>query len=315
MKKNIIQFQKGLSLSHFLACYGTEEQCRAEFFKLKWPSGFRCPRCGGERYFELKTRKLYQCCACRHQTSLTVGTIYEQTKLPLKTWFLASYLVTQTKVGISSMNLYQKLGISYNSALILKHKLQQVMLQKEHSEPLTGQILVDDAYWGGELHDDKRGRGSPNKTPFIVAIELSNEGRPQRAKFHRLDNFSKADIVQWAKENLIPPCEVTSDGLACFNGFEEAGFNHTAIITGGGANSMKNILFIWLNTILGNLKNALRGVYHSMSQKHLPRYLAEFEYRFNRRFDLSVLFKQLIADSIKTPPMPCRTLKLAEAYW
>lgn len=106
-----------------------------------------------------------------------------------------------------------------------------------------------------------------------------------------------------------------TDGLACFNGVVDAGFKHTQIITGGGANSMKNIVFLWVNVILGNLKNAFRGVYHSMSQKHLPRYLAEFEYRFNRRFDLSVLTGQLIADSIKTSPMPCRVLKLAEAYW
>lgn len=177
MKKNTIQFQKGLSLSAFLKRYSTEEQCRAEFFRLKWPLGFRCPRCDSIQYCELKTRKVYQCCHCHHQTSLTVGTIYEQTKLPLTTWFLASYLITQSKVSLSSMNLYQKLGISYNSALILKHKLLQVMLEKEHSEPLSGQVLADDAYWGGELHDDKRGRGSSNKTPWnsrTVALNALN---------------------------------------------------------------------------------------------------------------------------------------------
>ena len=188
------------------------------------------------------------------------------------------------------------------------------MLEKEHSEPLTEQVLADDAYWGGELHDEKRGRGSPNKTPFIAAVQL-HEGRPQRAKFHRVDGFTKADVEKWATENLDSPCEVITDGLACFNGVEDAGFAHTKIITGGGANSMKIQVFAWLNIILGNLKNSLRGTYHSMSQKHLPRYLAEFEYRFNRRFDLSALPRQLVADSIHTQPIPCRILKLAEAYW
>jgi hypothetical protein len=315
MKKNTIQFQEGLSVTDFLGRYGTEEQCRAEFFKLKWPLGFRCPRCGCEQCCELKTRKLYQCEHCRHQTSLIAGTIYEHTKLPLKTWFLASYLITESKSGISSMNLYQKLGISYNSALILKHKLTQVMLEVEHSKPLAGRILLDDAYWGGELHEDKRGRGSSNKTPFLIALQLSNEGRPQRVKFHKVDGFTKADIEQWAEQNLVHPSEVTTDGLACFNGIAEAGFKHTQIITGGGAKSMKILIFSWLNIILGNLKTALRGVYHSVSQKHLPRYFAEFEYRFNRRFDVSALPRQLIADSISTKPMPCQLLKLAEAYW
>jgi transposase-like protein len=315
MKKNKVQFQEGLSLVNFLAHYGTEQQCRDAVFKLKWPNGFRCPQCGHDQCCEIKTRKLYQCSHCHHQTSLTAGTIYEQTKLPLRIWFLASYLLCATKVGISAMNLYQKLGVSYNTALYLKHKLMQVMLEAEHDEPLAGRILADDAYWGGEMHNDKRGRGSPNKTPFIAAVQLSAQGHPISAKFHKVDGFKKATVQQWAEQNLAPGSVVITDGLACFNGVEEADCQHIKIVTGGGCNSMKINVFLWLNIILGNLKTAIHGTYHAVSRKHLPRYLAEFEYRFNRRFDLSILPQLLIADSIRTTPMPCRLLKLAEACW
>lgn len=315
MKKNTIQFQKGLSLTEFFNRYGTEKQCQEAVFKSRWPNGFRCPHCGHDRFCTLKTRKCYQCNRCHHQTSLTVGTIYEQTKLPLTQWFLASYLITQAKVGISALSLMRELGVSYNTALYLKHKLMHVMEEQEHERTLENLVVADDAYWGGELSNDKRGRGSSNKTPFIAAVQLNKHGHPLYAKFHRLDGFKKNMIKQWAEENLAKNTQVITDGLACFNGFDEAGFQHTAIVTGGGRESVKIPVFKWLNTLLGNVKTAIHGTYHSVSSKHLPRYLAEFEYRINRRFDLAALPLQLVTASVHTKPKPCRLLKLAEAYW
>ena len=107
MAKNKIQFQEGLSLLRFLATYGTEEQCQQALFTMRWPQGFRCPKCGHERCYALQSRKLYQCRQCRFQASLTQGTIFASTKLSLPTWMLAIYLVTQSKDGISSLNLSQ----------------------------------------------------------------------------------------------------------------------------------------------------------------------------------------------------------------
>jgi transposase-like protein len=315
MKKNKIQFQKGLSLTDFLKDYGSEKQCKEAVFKLKWTHGFCCPKCGHNQYCSLKSRKLYQCNHCHHQTSLTVGTIYEQTKLPLTQWFLASYLITQSKVGISALSLMRKVGVSYNTALYLKHKLMHVMEEQEHDQPLEQQVVVDDAYWGGELSDDKRGRGSSNKTPFIAAVQLNQDGHPIHAKLHKVSAFKKDNIKQWATENLIEKTHVITDGLACFNGFDEAGFKHTVYVTGGGRESVKVPIFLWLNILLGNVKTAIHGTYHSVSSKHLPRYLAEFEYRFNRRFNLATLPLQLITASVQTRPKPYRVLKLAEAYW
>ncbi|PJR05588.1 transposase, partial [Sinorhizobium meliloti] len=121
MPRNKIQFQKGLSLTAFFAEYGKEEQCRDQFFIWRWPKGFECPNCGCKEHCILKTRELYQCNHCHHQTSLTTGTIMEATKLPFTVWFLAMYLMTQTKNGISALELSRQLGISYNASWRLKH--------------------------------------------------------------------------------------------------------------------------------------------------------------------------------------------------
>jgi len=124
MSKNKVQFQAGYSLIALFQNYGTEKQCTQALFKWRWPMGFKCAECGCDKFCFLKTRKLYQCNQCHHQTSLISGTIFEQTKLPLTTWFLAIYLVTQSKVGLSALALKREIGVSCkhhpNSAAICR---------------------------------------------------------------------------------------------------------------------------------------------------------------------------------------------------
>ena len=107
---------------------------------------------------------------------------------------------------------------------------------------------------------------------------------------------------------------VISDGLSCFPAVKEAGCGHTVIVTGSGYRSMQKTEFTWINTMLGNIKSAITGTYHSVSRKHLPRYFAEFCYRFNRRFDLKEMIPRFMYIALRTPPMPCRLLKVAESY-
>jgi transposase-like protein len=148
MPKNEVQFQRGMSLSDFLAQYGSEAQCEQALFAWRWPQGFVCPECGHAGHCVLG-RGLYQCHRCRHQTSLTAGTLFACTKLPLTKWLLAIYLLTQSKSGISAMDLARRLGVGYNSAWLMKHKLIQAMLEREQGRKLTGIVQMDDAYWGG----------------------------------------------------------------------------------------------------------------------------------------------------------------------
>ena len=171
MAKNMIQFQKGMSIPEFMDNYGTEQQCRDTLFKLRWPNGFVCPRCDNKTYCEIKRKRRLQCNRCRHQTSLPAGTIFQSTHLPLRKWFLAIFLLTQSKNGISALELCRQLGVSYNAAWLTKHKLMQVMLENNDNEKLPSRIEVDDAYLGGRRSGGKRGRGAEGKTPFIAAVE------------------------------------------------------------------------------------------------------------------------------------------------
>ena len=178
MARNMVQFQKGLSEPAFEHQYGTENQCRAAVIQLRWPNGFECPACGGRTHCLVKSRDLFQCTGCRRQTSPIAGTIFASTKLPLRTWFRAMYHMTQTKQGISSIELGRRLGVTQTTAWKIKHKLQQVMMERDATKKLTGRVEIDDAYLGGERSGGKRGRGAAGKTPFVAAVETTVEGKP-----------------------------------------------------------------------------------------------------------------------------------------
>ena len=314
MARNKVQFQKGLSEPEFDRLYGSEELCRAAVVASRWPDGFECPGCGGAVHSTVKTRGLFQCSACRLQTSPIAGTIFASTKLRLRTWFRAIYHMTQTKQGISSIELGRRLGVTQATAWKVKHKLKQAMLERDAAKQLNGRIEIDDAYVGGERSGGKRGRGAPGKTPFVAAVETTPEGKPVRLKLRRVASFCKDAISAFAKSSLDPGCVVVSDGLRCFGGVSDAGCSHEVVPTGSGPAAGRTPSFKWVNTALGNIKASITGTYRSISAKHVPRYLAEFEYRFNRRYDLAAMVPRLAYAATRTPPMPYRLLKLAENH-
>ena len=314
MCKNKVQFQVGYSLIKLFHDYGTESKCTQALFKWRWPTGYICPECGCHKYCFLKTRKLYQCNACHRQISLISGTIFEQTKLPLTLWCLAIYLITQAKTGLSALALKREIGVSYNTAWSMKHKIMQVMKERDDSKPLNGIIQLDDVYWGGERRGGKRGRGSANKVPFVAAISLNEKGHPIAMNMNVVKGFRLTEISRWAKHHLQTGSTVISDGLPCFSAVKDAGCSHMSIVTGGGPQSVTKKEFAWVNTMIGNVKNAMTGTYHAINPKHLPRYLAEFCYRHNRRFKLEDMIPRFGYVALRTAPMPARLLKLAEAY-
>jgi len=316
MPKNKVQFQRGLSLNAFLSTYGTEQQCRETLFRLRWPNGFVCPACGCADFGIITTRSLLQCKQCRRQTSLICSTLFASTKLPLTLWFLAIYLITQSKDGISSLNLARHLGISANAALRLKHKLQQAMKNSDESAPLSGLIVqLDDAYCGGKKHDGRRGRGASGKTLFLAAISTNLKGHPIAMRLNRVKDFTVKEVTRWSRKHLAPHCIVVSDALNCFSGVDAAGIAHESFMASGDSVEDARRVFKWVNTMIGNVKNDLRGTYHAVSRKHLPRYLAEFCYRFNRRFHLEFMIKHLAKAAIQSSPIPQHQLSRAEDWW
>jgi transposase-like protein len=313
---NRIQFQAGLSMPEFFQRYGTQEQCEAALEKARWPEGFRCPCCGGAAHCVLRggSRKLYQCNACHHQSSLAAGTVFQGTKLGLSVWFLAIYLISQAKTGLSALALKRQLGVSYPTAWLIHHKLMQAMAEREAGYVLEGQVLVDDAYLGGERRGGTAGRGSENKVPFVAAVSLSDAGHPLRAKLTPVSGFSLKAIALWAKASLAPGSIVSSDGLACFVAVTQVGCTHQRTVVG---ERMPQDLpqFRWINTVLGNLKTSLSGSYHAFDfRKYAARYLAAFTYRFNRRFDLNTLHQRLLVAATRCGPHPQRAIRMAEVH-
>jgi ribosomal protein L37AE/L43A len=316
MAINRIQFQKGLSLSEFLDNYGEESQCEDALEKARWPDGFICPTCKIKNHsvFLRGETKVFQCSRCRTQTTLTGGTIFHSTKLSLIKWFQAMYFMTQAKNNISALELKRKVGIGYKTAWRVKHKLMQVMCEREETTKLSGRVEADDAYLGGENPGGKAGRGSENKIPFIAAVQTDNQGRPLYAMFSPVSTFNLSEVKEWAKRFLVPHCTtVVTDGLACFNDVKEAGCIHEKQVVGKNRKSTDMECFTWVNTILGNLKTAITGTYHAFKfEKYIRRYLAEYQYRFNRRFDLASMLPRLLFVSARTGKRTEAWLRLAE---
>ncbi len=315
MAMSRIQFQPGLSLNQFLENYGTESQCEAALEKARWPTGFVCPVCESKSYCRVQhgSVKTFQCNRCHKQVTLTAGTIFHSTKLPLSRWFQALFFLTQTKTSISTLELMRQLGICYRTAWRVKHKLMQVMHERESTTQLADRVEIDDAYLGGELTGGKVGRGSENKVPFIAAIETNSQGHPKRAVFTPVKTFSSAEVKTWAQQFLKPSATVVSDGLACFRAVKTVGCTHRPEIVGTQRKSTDMGCFHWVNTVLGNLKTSIDGNYHGFKfDKYAHRYLSEVQYRFNRRFDLASILPRLLFAGSRTGPRTEAWLRLAE---
>jgi ISXO2-like transposase domain/Transposase zinc-ribbon domain len=303
MAQNKVQFQQGLSMEEFMARYATEEQCRDAVFAMRWPDGFSCAECGHDHYRSARNGRQLLCLRCWHENYLTAGTIFADTKLPLTKWFLAMHLLTRDKQGISAVQLMRDVGVSYETAWTMKQKLMLVMQERVEEKPLRGQAVADDVYFGGK-QPGHRGRGALGKTPALVAVSLSEEGKPDQASFRVVKGFTGEAVKQWAQQALTTGMSLASDGLACFRAVKEVGVTHYPVVMSDDLNQRDTGAFAWVNTVIANLKTSLLGTYHHVSQKYLARYLAEFEYRFNRRYDLKTILPRLLHAAVHTPAYP-----------
>src|SRR3954447_7568005 len=188
---------RGPSEAEFRERFGTEAACREALHDMRWREGLACPARGHRGFCQLRTRKLFQCNRCKRQARLTAGTVFQDAKLPLVTWFAAIYHLTQSKGGVSSIELGRssielgrssielgrRLGVKQGTAWLMKHKLMRAMAAREAGKPkLAGRVEVDDAYLGGERSGGKRGRGAAGKTPIVAAVETTPERKPKRLR-------------------------------------------------------------------------------------------------------------------------------------
>lgn len=311
---NLGQLQKGLSFSEFVERYGTEQGCEEELLSQRWPEGFRCPGCEGKEYSNFRRGRLlyFQFCNCRRQTSLIAGTVMESSKLSLRRWFQAAYVISQAKNNVSALELMRHLGVCYETAWMLKHKLMEAMYERERTRQLGGTVQIDEAFLGGQA-SGKDSLGRKGKVAVLAAVSTNRLGKPVTVCLSRQPATGE-DVVVFTLNSVKPGAKVVSDGAPSFN-YVRWQFlaEHQPIVTGGGKQACEIPQLKAINTVLGNLKTAITGTYHAFKfTKYTDRYLAEYQYRFNRRFDLRALLKRIIRAAAHCKPTPETALRMAE---
>jgi transposase-like protein len=282
-----------------------EAACRQYLARLRWPEGFVCPRCQNRAAW-LTARGLYHCRQCDHQTSVTAGTLFADTNLPLRLWFEAIWHVTNQKYGASALGLQRLLGLgSYRTAWNWLHKLRRAMV-RPHRDRLDGAMEVDEIYVGGE-RPGKRGRGAAGKA-LVLVVAQADGGRIGRIRLLRIPDASKATLTAAVKASVAPAAQVLTDAWDGYVGLATEGYDHQVVrstaVVGENllprANRVASLLQRWL---LGTHQGA---VAHS----HLDYYLDEFTFRFNRRTSRSrgLLFYRLLEHAVALDPVPTRSL-------
>ena len=284
------------------ASFSTEEACRAYLARLRWPTGFRCPRCGSEKAWPVRHR--LECGGCGCQTSVTAGTIFQDTRTPLPVWFRAMWWVTTQKNGASALGLQRVLGLkSYETAWTWLHKLRRAMVRPGR-DLLTGRVEVDECYVGG-LEEDLPGRLNLQKALVVVAAQEDGPGTG-RIRMRQIIDASAASLVPFVQESVATGSIIHTDGWVGYLPLEGKGYQHDVTILKGNKKTPSELL-PRVHRVISLLKRWLLGTHQgAVSHKHLDYYLDEFTFRFNRRRSNSrgKLFFRLAQQAVITDPMP-----------
>lgn len=280
--------RKRYPLGKFLQQFSTEAQCVEYLADLRWRTGFICPKCGGRHGYRLSNGR-YQCVQCRHQVSVTAGTVLHKTHMPLQQWFLAFYLVCQDKRGISATQLASQLGTTYKTAWYMLKRIRAAMGQRDKKYQLSGVIEFDDAYFGGPGKGKKRGRGTGKRKVF-VALSLDERGNPHYLKMQVTPNIRQDSVKNFAQAIFADDSTICSDGYRSYiPGLKAYRHKHKVYDPNSG-------MLHWLHIIVSNAKTFILGTYHGRPKENLQSYLDEFSFRFNRRsFGPAILDRLAVA--------------------
>jgi len=272
-----------MTFKEFNKQFSTEEQCRKYLYEIRWSSGFVCSKCKESAKAWPIGKVLYKCSSCGHQTSVIAGTIFQDTRKPLKDWFTAIWWVTTQKNGASAAGLQQILGLgSYQTAWTWLHKIRSAMVNPNRTK-LSGTVEVDECYIGGEEHGGKRGRGTSNKSIVVTGIEIL-EGKNQlgRVRMKVVSDVSGDSLIGFINENVNTGSTIITDGWSSYAAVNKNGFTHVIpkkFEVAGDENLLPHV-----HMIVSLLKRWLLGTHQGAVQDtHLQAYLDEYVFRFNRR--------------------------------
>jgi transposase-like protein len=278
--------------------FADEAACREYLFGLRWPTGFVCPECNGREAWRLR-KGLWQCRGCRRQVSVTAGTIFESTHLPLRLWFRAMWQMTSQKNGISALGLQRVLGLgSYKTAWAMLHKLRRAMVRPGR-ERLSGRVEVDEAFWGAEEPGMKGGRETEHKALIITAVERKGS-KMGRVRLHFIPDTDRITLHTFIRDSVEPGSTVYTDGLQAYR--ELVGYRHERQIQ--QHQRPGDYVLPHVHRIISLLRRWLMGTHQgAIAHAHLDDYLNEFTFRFNRRLSASrgKLFYRLVQQAAQVP--------------
>lgn len=300
-RKQKPEVKQEMNLPKLVETFHSEDLCREYLEDLRWQNGAACTRCGSLRVATIKGREQYHCNDCAYQFSVTSGTIFHDTKLPLWKWFLATYTVTESKKGVSANQMKRMLNVSYKTAWYLCHRIRAAM-NEANAEQLHGDIEVDETFVGGKVKGKGRGyRG--NKATVVGVVQRKGEVRLQVAGGTDRETLH-AIIHNHVKPNTP---NIYTDEWAAYKGIADHDtvhetVNHAAEEWVRGDVHTNTVEGVW-----SLLKRSIVGSYHHVSVKHLDAYLNELEWRFNER-ENPRLFHDTMAKLVTAQALPYHAL-------
>ncbi len=289
--KTLLEFEKQFS---------TEEACEEYLFMIRWPDGFKCPRCGHSKSWRTQ-KKLLHCSSCGYQSSIISGTIFQDTSKPLQLWFRAIWHVVGQKNGVNALGLQKELGLgSYHTAWSWLHKLRCAMVRPGR-ERLLGTVEIDDVYIGSPV-DGKRAPRLKNKAVVLVAVEKDGT-KIGRIRLSQISNARIETLNEAIPKMIEPGTMVLTDGWSGYRELNGLGYQHKVLTY---QNEAKENLLPGVNIIVSLLKRWLLGTHQgAVRRSHLDYYLDEFVFRFNRRTSQSrgKLFYRMIQQAVQIAPV------------
>jgi transposase-like protein len=276
------------NLQDFEDVFPDEKAAVDHFRAIRWPDGLSCVHCGSmERVYSLQDGT-HKCGDCRKKFTVRNGSIFEDSKLALRLWFKAVFLMTSHKKGISSHQLARDLGVTQKTAWFVLHRIREATLTKEFQEPLTGTIEADEAYVGGQgkwKHASKKasggkGRGQYRGEKHVVLGMQQRNGELRFAHLREKKNFDGIKSVLMA--NIALGSRVHTDEAAHYTWMRDQ-YAHAFVTHTSGEYVRGDVTTNRIELAFGHFKRAVHGVYHKVSDEHLDRYLQMFTYRWNRR--------------------------------
>lgn len=294
------------TIQEFDEWFATEDGCAKYLMRMRWPQGFRCPRCGSQDAW-LTARHLLHCKHCQRQTSITAGTVFEGTRKPLRVWFQVIWYITNQKLGVSALGLKRVLGFgSYQTAWTWLHKLRRAMVRPGR-DMLSGHIEVDETYVGGE-EGGVRGRKTENKSIVAIAIEIHSPKGFGRVRIRQVPDVTGPSLVGFVKDVVAVGSVVATDGWRGYSSLSEHGYKHERRVQSGNGDPA-HVVLPGPHRVAALLKRWLLGTHQgAVRYDHLDYYLDEYTFRFNRRSSKArgLLFHRLMEQAVQISPVTYR---------